>query len=342
MKIIFLLFSFLWFQQTSVAQKLLLPEPVTNCAAACLNVKKTDFVYTFYGLDSTKKWSGVHNKVFKINLTTGQTKYIGRVPDSLGRLAAAASTIKNKTYLTGGYAVYANGKEQSSGQLFIFDAATEKFTRGAALPLPIDDHIQAVWKDSLLYIISGWNDSVNVHAIQVYDAAADKWQLATPLPNEKTAAVFGGCGTILGDTIYMLGGAVFDQFYPPSRSFYKGIINPHNPLQINWMNAGEYPGEFRYRSGAYSVGNKIYFTGGSNNTYNYNAISYKEKKPVDPNTTVLIYNILTGNFYTALDKNSVMDIRNIISCGKNKFYIAGGIKAGQKLSGAVIRLKTDW
>lgn len=339
MKCFFLPIVFLFAMHDSFAQTMQLPEPVTNLAAAALQKNEASYIYTFYGLDSTRKWSGVHNKVFRISLATGQSELVGRVPDSIGRLASSAATIKNKAYITGGYTVFQNGKEYSSKYLFIFDPITETFTKGAELPISIDDHIQTVWRDSLLYLISGWSDSANVRIVQVYNPFTNQWRLATSLPNEKTAAVFGGCGTIVGDTIYILGGAVFDKFYPPSGNMYKGAIDPENPLQITWINAGEYPGEFRYRSAAYTMANKIFFFGGSNETYNYNGISYKEKKPVEPNKTVLIYDIYRGTFTFKQVLKQVMDIRNIVLSVKNKFYIVGGMGPHQKISADVISIK---
>ena len=323
------------------AQKLLLPEPVTNQASVALHKNETSFIYTFYGLDQTKKWSGVHNKVFRINLSSGESKQIQNIPDSMGRLASSASAIKNQAYIAGGYAILENGKEKSSKQLFIFNPQTENFTKGADLLIPIDDHIQSVWRDSLLYLVSGWSDSLNVRTVQVYNPSTNHWQFATSLPDEKTTAVFGGSGMIVGDTIYFLGGAVFDKFYPSSRSFYKGVINPTNPLIIKWLHADEYNGEFRYRSAAYSNGNKIYFFGGSNETYNYTGISYREKKPVQPNKTILIYDLMSGKFSVKNSKEQIMDLRNIVQTTPNKFYVAGGMFADQKLSNKVIQLTIE-
>ncbi len=323
------------------AQKLLLPEPVTNQSSVALQQNETSFLYTFYGVDQTKKWSGVHNKVFRINLSSGEAKQIQNIPDSLGRLASSASAIKNKAYIAGGYAVLENGKEKSSKQLFIFNPQTERFTKGDDLLIPIDDHIQSVWRDSLLYLVSGWSDSLNVRTVQVYNPNTNHWEFATSLPDEKTAAVFGGSGMIVGDTIYILGGAVFEKFYPPSKSFFKGVINPTYPTEIKWIHAGEYPGEFRYRSAAFYNGNKIYFFGGSNETYNYNGISYLEKKPVEPNKTILIYNLMSGKFSVKKSKEKIMDLRNVVRTTHNKFYVAGGMLEKQKLSKKIIQLAIE-
>lgn len=341
MKFQFLFFILVVLSAYSCSEKMSLPEPVTNQASAVLQKNNSPVIYTFFGLDNTKKWSGVHNKVFSLDLKSGKSSTIGHVPDPHGRLAACASVIKNQAYVVRGYAVFGNGKEKSSKYLFIFNPATETFTKGADLPVPIDDQIQAVWRDSLLYVISGWYDSTNVRTVQVYNASINQWNLATPLPDDKEAAVFGGSGTIVGDTIYMLGGAMFDKFYPPSQNYFKGVINPKNPLEITWINAGKFPGEFRYRSAAFSKANVIYFFGGSNETYNYSGISYQEQKPVEPNNTVLVYNILTGRLMNKPASSRVMDLRNIVRAGNDKFYLVGGMGAGQQVRAEIEEAKPD-
>jgi len=313
------------------------PEPVTNQATAVLIKDGDPCVYTFYGLDSSKRWLGVHNKVMKLNLTDGTPSIIGQVPD-LGRLASSASVINNMAYIVGGYAVLENGKEKSSDHLFIFNPVTEQFTAGATLPLPIDDHVQGVWREKLLYVISGWTDSLNTNAVQVYDPALDRWDHATSLPDEPGAKVFGGSGMIVGDTIYFLGGAMFEKFYPPSRAFYKGVIDPSNPYSILWSRARDYPGPFRYRSAAYQAGASIVFFGGSNETYNYNGISYDGKKPVEPNVTSLIYLVSTGQFVTQ-PSEGVMDLRNIVVGLRGEILIIGGMNPRQKVSSEIRKVE---
>lgn len=317
------------------AQRLV--EPVTNNAVAVLQRNNETVIYSFYGLDSTKKWSGVHNKIIRYNLQSGKSAVVSRLPD-LGRLAAGASVIQNKAYVVGGYAVFENGKEKSSNQLFIFNPQDESIRVGASLPVSIDDHVQAKWRNQLLYVIGGWSDSVNVTTVQLYNPVADRWQLATPLPNEVSAKVFGGCGTIVGDTIYFLGGATFSKLYPPSRNFYKGVINPRSPDKIKWISAGEYPGSFRYRAATFARDGIVYFVGGSNETYNYNGISYADKKPVEPNKTVLVYDPSTGRF-SLLDLATRMDLRSLAIVEPNRAYLVGGMSDGQKVEQTVQEIK---
>ena len=333
--VLFMLVNF----QLTLAQSRWLPEPVTNNAVVALKKNGLTVFYSFCGLDSTKTWSGVHNKIFRFDPASGHSSSIGKLPD-IGRLAAAASAIGNKAYVVGGYAVFESGKEKSSDRLFIFDPTTEGVTQGAKLLLRIDDHVQGVWRNKLLYVISGWSDSLNVNAVQVYNPKIDQWALATALPNEAGAKVFGGCGAIAGDTIYMLGGATFAKYYPPSRSFYKGVIDANNPLNITWINAGQYPGEHRYRSAAMVHGHQVYFIGGSDKTYNYNGISYAEQKPIAPNSTILIYNQQTGKFRLQATPQGVMDLRGAMFDSKGNMYTMGGMLPGQRVSKEVRLITT--
>lgn len=330
-------------QHSLQAQTIILPEGVTNNASAAVVVNGKTIVYSFYGLDSSKKWSGVHKKVFKIDIDGSKAKYTGEIPDSAGRIAASASSICNKIYVAGGYSVYADAKEKSSPNLFIYNPKTESFAKGADLLFPIDDHIQSVWRDSLLFIISGWNDSNNTSVVQVYNPFTNQWKLATPVPDEREAKIFGGCGIIVKDTIYYLGGAAYEKFYPPVNILYKGIINKKNPYNIKWIRWGEFPLPYRYRSAAFYTNGKIYFFGGSNETYNYNGISYKEKQPVNPNNTVLIYEIAAQKF--SLKKTPVnmrrMDLRNIVPVGKHRWVVTGGMKINQQVSIEAVIIQLD-
>ncbi len=66
------------------------------------------------------------------------------------------------------------------------------------MPLPVDDAVSGVWRDSLIYLVSGWHDSDNVAAVQIYDPERNAWEQATPIPGPP---VFGYAGGIAGDGI---------------------------------------------------------------------------------------------------------------------------------------------
>lgn len=129
-----------------------LPESISNQSVAVSKVNGKIKIYSFYGLDKSKVWSGIHNKAFCFDLKKNKWKQIKNVPDTLGRIASASSVIKNKIYIVGGYAVFENHKEKSSSAIYIFDPKKQKYIQGKNLIYPIDDQVQAVYNDSLLYV----------------------------------------------------------------------------------------------------------------------------------------------------------------------------------------------
>ena len=97
---------------------------------------------------------------------------------------------------------------------------------GAPIPVPIDDHVQAVWRDSLIYVVTGWSDTRNVPNVQIYNPTEDKWIEGTSVPTGVQFESFGTSGTILGDTIFYYGGASFGFRFPVQNTLRKGVIDP--------------------------------------------------------------------------------------------------------------------
>lgn len=198
-----------------------MPEAVTNNAVTAAAVNDTPFVYSFCGLDNSKIWSGIHLKAWRMNTISGEWQALPPVPDPEGgKIAAAASTVKNRIYVIGGYHVAQNGSETSSNKVHRFDpAANTWLPDGAPLPKAVDDHVQAVWRDSLIYVITGWSNTGNVPDVQIYNPATDAWLSGTPVPNNVNYKVFGGSGVIIGDVIYYCGGAAAGINFPASSYF---------------------------------------------------------------------------------------------------------------------------
>lgn len=177
--------------------------------------------------------------------------------------------------------------------------------------------------------------------MQVYFPKQDLWKEATSTPNDSTAKVFGASGTILGDTLYYLGGASYGKSFPLVNTFYKAYINPKNPLELEWQQTQQYPEPLRYRSGAFVSENKIYWLGGSAISYNYNGISYKNKQAVKPNTNLLSYNPQTGQFNLMEFQKSlaIMDIRNVGKIDEHTVVIVGGMNDKQEVSNKVFLIE---
>jgi hypothetical protein len=317
-----------------------LPIRVSNNAVTHAAVNSILYVYTFGGIDSTKLFSGITQKSFRYNTSNDVWMAIDDLPDTLGKIAMSASTVKNKIYIIGGYHVFANGNEISSNKVHVFDPITNAFLAdGQNIPTPIDDQVQCVWRDSLIYVITGWSNNTNVANVQIYNPAINNWTTGTSVPNNNTYKAFGASGTIVGDTIYYYGGASLGNNFPAASALRKGIINSNNPNQITWSNPFTFNGNPGYRTAAASdsLGN-IYFIGGSSVSYNYNGNAYNGSGTVNPSNSIIYCNTHSNQWWVNNSQTLPMDLRGIAEVNSFKKYIVGGMQSGAVVSNKTLEL----
>ncbi len=311
-----------------------LPSPLSNNAVVSATVNDTLFLYSFAGIDSTKKWSGIHKKTFRYNTETGIWSTLDDLPSGNGRIAAGASFVNDKIFIIGGYEVRFNGEEISYNLVHRFDPVTNSFlSDGAPLPKAIDDHVQAVWRDSLIYVITGWSNTTNAANVQIYNPSLDEWTVGTPVPSSAKYRVFGASGTIVNDTIYYIGGARYGSTFPPTLSIRKGAIDPADPSQINWSETTDSL-SLGYRMGASDINGVPFWFGGSSTTYNYNGIAYNGSGGVDPTNNITFYDD-NSLYRISEDENDlppIMDLRGLAKGENGNFYVIGGMIEQQKVS----------
>ena len=322
----------------SVSRVGTLPEATSNQAVSEGFVNKKAYIYSFGGIDSTKLYSGIHQRSYRFDVEMRQCERIEDLPDSLGKIASAASRIDNVIYIIGGYHVFDDGTERSSGKVHRFDILRNRFLEdGANIPVPIDDHVQLVWKNRYIIVITGWSDHENVPDVQVYDSSVNQWAKASSVPDENSFKSFGASGSIIGDTIYYLGGASMGQNYPIQSVLRKGVINKGDPTEISWSQEtleSQYAG---YRMASFEKDGRIYWIGGSNNTYNYNGVAYDGTGGIDPNNRILSYH--RNGFDKDFNKNITMDLRGIANIDDSVKYLVGGMQRGQEVSKDIIKLE---
>lgn len=342
--IIFLLHSFSLVGQ-NISWSLLppSPEPVSNNAVALAYADGNPYVYSFSGIDTSKDWFGIHLRSFRYNVNEQTWDTIPSLPDiNGGKIAAAASTVKNKIYIIGGYHVSSNYSETSSSKVHVYDPETNAYlTDGQDIPVPIDDQVQAVWRDSLIYVITGWSNSNNVTNVQIYNPSTDTWLEGTPVPNSSQWKVFGASGYILNDTIYYVGGARFGFNFPPSNSIRKGYINPESPTEISWTTSTTAVAT-GYRMAAARYSDELIWLGGSNVTYNFDGVAYNGSGGVSPLGRIKLYEAATGVLteFTGLFPPT-MDLRGIAELPNNQYILVGGMTEGQTVTDQTILITID-
>lgn len=335
----FLLPLFTFSQTWSLDTLAAMPEPVTNNAVCEGFIGDTGYVYSFTGLDSTKLFSGIHLKSWRYNTATDIWESLPDVPDTLGKIAASASRVGDIIYLIGGYHVYANGNEKSSNLVHRFDIQTNTWLpNGSSIPVPIDDQVQGVWKDSLIYVVTGWSDDGNVPYVQIYDPALDQWQVGTFVPDNALYKAFGASGYIFEDTIYYFGGAAFGQNFPIQGHLRKGIIDAEDPTKISWSSQILQNGLVGYRMGTVRVHDFVHWLGGSEVTYNYDGVAYNGSGGVSPAKLNLYFSPPKNVWSSTTRKDLPMDLRGVAEISAETKIIAGGMGAGQQVSNQTLLL----
>lgn len=329
--------SILFAQNWTIEEVGNLPFATSNNAVTLAYQNGQPTIYSFTGIDTSLKYTGIHLKTGGVNLTTGVSKQYADVPDTSGKVAAGASTVGNKIFVIGGYHVLANGTELSSNKVHCFNPQTGNWEADRSpAPVAIDDHVQAVWRDSLIYVITGWSNTRNVPDVQIYDPSLDKWAVGTPVPNNGLYTAFGASGTIIGNTIYYLGGASMGVNFPSTFRLRIGEINPNIPSDIVWRDSLLSSQERYYRAGCTGIAGFPTWFGGSATTYNYDGLSYSTNTAVQPNDQTLL--LLSSTEVLRVDNNQLpMDLRGVGELDKTTKILAGGMYTNREVSDKVIK-----
>lgn len=321
-----------------------LPQPVSNNAVAALKSGRRDLVFSLMGIGPKKTWDAITSSGYALDTSTGEWTELTRVPGT-GRIAAVAAGARGRVFLFGGYVVDAQGNETTVSDLNVLDLESGRWYRGADIPVPVDDSVAGVYNDRYIYLVSGWSRNDAVANVQVYDIEKDKWEQATPIAGKP---VFGHAGALVGDTILYIDGARRNPSgdkpkYVASDECWMGKIDSRDRNKITWSRLPNHPGAARYRiaAGGSDKDGKIYFSGGTDNPYNFSGIGY-DGKPSDPSPMTFAFNLKSGKWET-LNENTPdpsMDHRGLLVTEKG-LVIAGGMESGQKVTSRVAVLAKE-
>lgn len=316
-----------------------MPEALSNNAVATIKAGKVRLVYSFLGIGEKKTWNAISNRAFELNLSTGKWVELRSVPGVAGRLAASAIAVKDQVYLVGGYVVDGQGVEATLPDLNSYVPEVHRWYRGADVPVPVDDAVIGAYRDRYIYLISGWSKTDAVKNVQVYDTEKDRWTQATPIPG---TPVFGHAGGILGDTIVVVDGAYKNPAgtnpkYVASEECWMGKIDHKNPGKIRWSKLPAHPGAARYRiaAGSDDKGKRIYFTGGTDNPYNFDGVGYNGRAS-EPSAMTFAFNVRSEKWETlnAETPEPTMDHRGLVVTPEG-LLVVGGMAKGQQVTGKV-------
>lgn len=319
-----------------------LPEPVSNNAVALVAGSDGSVLFSLQGISAGRTHSDIHNKTWMLLTGAEQWKSLPPVPSRQGRLAGAAVTAGDAVWLFGGYAVAADGTEISTPEVFLLNKANE-LRRVSNMPVPVDDMTAYVYLDRYIYLVSGWHDLGNVNLVQVFDTRELSWAQATPYPGE---AVFGHAGGMFENQMLICDGVRIQYSGDGSpREFlisdecWLGRVDANDYRHIAWQQLPAHPGPARYRMAATAGADaNVVFVGGSANPYNFNGIGYNGL-PSEPEAEIFRFDLRAHAWETgwALPRAS-MDHRGLLY-QDGWYYLAGGMLAGQEVTGRVIRFR---
>jgi N-acetylneuraminic acid mutarotase len=316
------------------------PAPVarSNWAVA----RRGDEVFAFYGLGVGKSNADIARDVHALDLKSGQWRKVGDMPVAQGRLASAAVTVGGAIYVIGGYTVSDKGEEVSTPEILRF-SADGRFATETTMPVPVDDTVAMPWRDRWIVLVSGWHDKGNVSDVQIYDTHSKSWTRGTPWPGQP---VFGHAGGLAGDAMVVCDGVTAMKKTDGKNAFaitdacWQGTLDSKQVGRISWRQLPAHPGAPLYRAGALGsvAGGKaqVIFAGGSGRPYNYNGIGY-DGMPSEPSAAVYSYQTQQGKWQVhAPMPEAGMDYRGLIALDGG-YALFGGMRAGQQVSGGVIR-----
>lgn len=323
-----------------------LPESISNNAVVAHTSEGQTMVYTFGGISDINSCGTPHLRSYKYDVTLDKWSSIPPIPDTTGGvIAAGASSIKDKIYIVGGYQVREDCSEYTSPFFHAFDPISETYERLPDVPVPVDDHVQLVWRDSLLILVTGWSTSRNVVNVQIYDPTTNVWTEGSPIPNSSKWRVFGASGSIIGDTLYFMGGAGptcnSSVCFPATEYFRKGYINPNKPTEIEWIGFEDEKAK-GYRMAASTYKGQAIWFGGANSTYNFDAIDYNSNEVVQPNQRISVYRPETGQIEEIQNVfPAIMDMRGLAKLVENEFIFVGGIGRDQEVLDKTVLLRIE-
>jgi hypothetical protein len=324
-----------------------LPAAVSNNAVAVSHDTGGARIFSFMGIGPKKTWDAITTSAYELDPSSGKWTEKRPVPGVAGRLAASAVALHDQVFIFGGYVVDAQGGESTMPDLNVFVPVENRYYRGKDIPVPVDDAVVGVYRDRYIYLIGGWSTTAGdaVSNVQIYDTDSDVWLEGTPIPG---TPVFGHAGAIVGDTIVYVDGA----YKNPNGSNPKFIASDEcwmgklpeskkgDVTKIRWTKLPPHPGNARYRIAAGAATfekkrEKIYFSGGTDNPYNYNGMGYNGR-PAEPSPVTFDFNAYSQRWETVTESSPdpTMDHRGLLATHRG-LVVVGGMEKGQQVTAKV-------
>jgi hypothetical protein len=249
------------------------------------------------------------------------------------RIAASAAIVNRQLHVLGGYSIASSGAETTHGDHWMLSASGDGWIQRTAPPTPVDDAVAVSWNDKLI-LVSGWSQTGNVDAVQVFDGATGQWSNWGAFPG---TPVFGATGALAGDDLVIIDGVADAGFsFDLIKQAWVGHLRSDG---VDWEALEPAPGPARYRAaGGTWDGRQAVFAGGGDAAYNFDGLAYSNGATVSPVPGVLVWDGAWREPDIAPRDEPTMDHRALATCD-DALYSIGGMVAGPDVTEAVWRLE---
>lgn len=315
-----------------------MPIEVAN-NAVCLgyNSLNDPILFSFGGIDTSLTYSGIHRKCMSYNIAVGEKLILPDLPDTLGKIASAATCIGNRIYVVGGCHVLTDGTEIRSNKVHCFNIDSMKFEADRApLPVAVSDQVQFRYGEYIV-VISGSGNEGALSDIQIYEPAADTWfRTENAFPSDGYA-VAGASGAVneYTDQIFYYSGMHLDSNNTMSKQLRIGTI--HSLDSISWVDTILTNQESRFRSFSVvraDLTNEVYWIQGSKEGSGFDALDYNTGIEVNYNyaPTGISYFGESLSMFNGVE-SGFFEVTDVQGYGEyaDGYYTIGGVTRGRQV-----------
>jgi N-acetylneuraminic acid mutarotase len=227
-----------------------------------------------------------------------------KAPMPTARECLAASAVNGKIYAIGGSQTWFG-----SGLNIVeeYDPETDIWVTKTPMPTARLGLSTCVLNEKIYAIggLSGWSSNdANVHAVEEYDPATDKWTSKAEIPNARTFLSMG----VVNGKIYTFGGA-------SSAQVVRSVVEVYDPVSDTWTDTTAQLPASRGAGSTSVVNGKIYVIGGIPSNFSAPVSKMEEYDPVT-DTWVAKTNMPTARLF------------HVEGTVNDKIYIVGGSLTG--------------
>lgn len=318
-----------------------MPVATAQNAVSSVQIEGEKYIYSFGGISDSLKIDDIHQRVFCYDVANDWWSERFPVGDTLGKIGAAASAVNGKIYVMGGHHLEEDTTVVCSDKNHVYNPFIDTFeVDAAALPIPVTDHAQAVWRDSLIFNLGGWSNGMSIADVQIFNPVFNSWQQGTPVGTDSIDQVFGGAAYILKDTIYYVGGVgQSSQGFFETNLLRTGVIDPNDPTQIDWQDDQVLSNGAHYGAVCSGHSQTVFCLGGAAEAHDFSGMAYADSSPVVPDAALVTYTSNSSNSSTVFPTDfSRMGWGGIAKLGGGNWMLTGGIDSLQMATSSTLLL----